>query len=60
MLRTRMNGHDDVLERLVRLEKKLDMLIQALAEDVEEDDEPGFDLDGNPCGAARDPSEPLS
>lgn len=59
MLRTRMNGPDEVLARLDRIEKKLDLLLEFMAEEDDED-EPQFDLDGNPAGAPRDPSESLS
>lgn len=50
---------DEIIERLRRIEVKLDFLIRCLAEE-EECDEPQFDLDGNPSGAPRNPSEPLS
>jgi hypothetical protein len=45
-------------EQLDRIEAKLDMLIQALAED-DDDDGPTHDLDGNPLPAARDENDVL-
>jgi hypothetical protein len=41
-----------------RMERKLDALLLALAQD-EQDDERGFDLNGDPLPAERDPSQPL-
>ena len=41
-----------------RIESKLDALLEALAEDGDED-QPSFDLDGSLLGEARDLSEPL-
>lgn len=47
----------DLDARMVRIEEKLDFLIGCLADEEEEE---AFDLDGNPAGHERDPSEPLS
>lgn len=55
-----MSSTDDILERLERIEKKLDFFIQVLSADDEDEDEPRTDLDGNPSGAPRDTSQPLS
>lgn len=48
-------GNDD---RLDRIEQKLDLLIAALAED-QEDQEQGFDLEGNELGKERDDTQSL-
>lgn len=44
-------------EKLDRIEAKLDALIEALAEDDEQEE--SFDLDGNPIGGQRDTTESL-
>lgn len=41
-----------------RIEAKLDRLLAALAED-EQDEPQGFDLEGQPMPAPRNPTEPL-
>lgn len=41
----------------IRMERKLDALLLALAE--EQDEEPGTDLEGHPLPRERDPHEPL-
>jgi hypothetical protein len=41
-----------------RMERKLDALLVALADDAQED-ERGVDLEGNALPAERDPNEPL-
>ena len=47
-------------EQLNRIEAKLDLLIQALTEELEqEDDSQPIDLNGNPYGRERDDSQPL-
>lgn len=47
-------------EQLNRIEAKLDLLIQALAEELEqEDDNQPTDLNGNPYGGERDDTQPL-
>jgi hypothetical protein len=43
--------------QLDRIEAKLDALIQALSE--EDQDQPGYDLNGNPLGIDRDESQEL-
>jgi len=45
-------------EQLDRIEAKLDRLLAALAED-EQDEPQGFDLEGQPMPAPRNPTEPL-
>jgi hypothetical protein len=44
-------------ETLARIERKLDVLIMALAED--DDDGPAFTLDGELIALDRDPAAPL-
>jgi len=44
--------------QLDRIEAKLNLLIQALAEEDQEF-EPGYDLNGNPLGIDRDESQEL-
>lgn len=46
-----------ILERLARIEAKLDTLLQALAESDE--DEPSITLDGDIVGAERDRTQSL-
>lgn len=41
---------------MLRVEGKLDALLQALAED---EDQPAFALDGSPIGGEREPGTPL-
>lgn len=50
---------DRILENQARIEAKLDALLDALAYEQEEDEEPAVDLDGNPAGGERDPNQPL-
>lgn len=45
-------------KQLDRIEAKLDALLEALAEDHEEEEQ-HFDLDGNPLPAERDQGQPL-
>lgn len=61
MLPTRLNpsAADEILQCLERIEKKLDFFIRCLDEEDDMSD-PLHDLDGNPAGAPRDASEPLS
>lgn len=49
---------EDIAARLDRIERKLDTLIAALAED-EEGEQPGSDLEGNPIPRERDQSQSL-
>lgn len=49
---------DQLDQRLARIEHKLDLLIEALAEE-EEAEGPTRDLEGNPLRGARHPLEPL-
>lgn len=46
-------------EKLDRIERKLDALIAALAEEEQGDDVPAVTLDGEQAGAERDSSQPL-
>lgn len=46
-----MNEQDRAM--LARIERKLDVLIVALADDGELDEEPDLDLDGGPTGRER-------
>lgn len=46
---------DEVLERLVRIEEKLNLILLAIAEE----DEPGKDLEGNPLPAERPENQTL-
>ena len=47
-------------EQLDRIEHKLDLLLQALAHEVEDEQaEKCFDLNGQPYGGARDDTQPL-
>ncbi len=48
---------DEVLSMLMRIERKIDALIEALAEDV--DDETVTDLDGKTVSAQRDQNQAL-
>lgn len=48
----------EVADRLARIEAKLDALLDALAED-EDEQEAGVDLDGNAVGGERDEGETL-
>jgi hypothetical protein len=44
----------------IRLEQKLDVLIEALsAEEIEDEDKPGLDLDGGALPRERDQSQAL-
>ncbi len=47
----------DVLDAVLRVERKLDVLIAAMGED--EDCKPGLTLDGEPAGGERDQSQSL-
>ena len=52
----------DILDRLARIEAKLDALLLALEDEcygTDDDDPPALTLDGEPCGLARDDSQPL-
>lgn len=50
----------DMKEQLDRIEEKLDALIDALAGEYEDEEEPvAFDLDGNPLPANREQGETL-
>lgn len=46
---------DEYLATLLRIERKLDILIKALAEE----DELELDLEGHPIGQQREPNQPL-
>lgn len=46
-------------ERLIRVEQKLDALIQALADECDDETEPKHDLEGNLIPPERDETEPL-
>ncbi|WMD23039.1 hypothetical protein RAS12_11895 [Achromobacter seleniivolatilans] len=43
----------------VRIEQKLDLLLEALAADDEQDESPAMTLDGELAGEARPEGEPL-
>ena len=49
---------DRIEARQVRIEEKLDLVLEALA-DGDADELPGMTLDGEPTGAARSEGEPL-
>lgn len=48
----------EFLAALLRIEEKLDILVDALLTE-EEQDVPAFDLDGNELGGQREPGTPL-
>lgn len=50
-----------MLDILARIERKLDILIEAIIEETDDQDNelPSMTLDGEPCGRARDDSQPL-
>ena len=51
---------DEVIERIDRIEHKLDLLLQMLAMEIEDEQvEQSFDLNGQAYGGARDDSQPL-
>jgi hypothetical protein len=51
---------DEVIERIDRIEHKLDLLLQMLAMEIEDEQaEQSFDLNGQAHGGARDDSQPL-
>jgi hypothetical protein len=45
--------------QLDRIERKLDALLDALAEEQEDEDQPSRTLDGQDAGQERDPLQPL-
>ncbi|WP_334159732.1 hypothetical protein [Achromobacter insolitus] len=49
---------DRIEARQVRIEEKLDLLLEALA-DGDQDELPGMTLDGEPAGVSRSEGEPL-
>ncbi|MBV7502087.1 hypothetical protein [Achromobacter sp. ACM05] len=48
-----------ISEQMARIEGKLDALIEALADEGEEMDQPDLTLDGEAVGGERDDSQPL-
>ncbi len=50
---------DRIEARQIRIEEKLDLLLEALAADGDQDELPGMTLDGEPAGEARPEGEPL-
>ncbi len=48
----------DVLEAVIRVERKLDILLEQLAEEDPEE-APELTLDGEPAGRERNPDVPL-
>jgi hypothetical protein len=51
---------DEVIERIDRIEHKLDLMLQMLAMEIEDEQaEQSFDLNGQANGGARDESQPL-
>ncbi|WP_165931093.1 hypothetical protein [Stenotrophomonas sp. ATCM1_4] len=46
-------------ERLERIERRLDALLAALADDAQDDEQVQLSLDGEPCGASRDQNRGL-
>lgn len=50
----------ELIERIERIEHKLDLLLHALAQEIEDEQaEQCFDLNGNAYDGARDESQPL-
>lgn len=50
---------DRLLENQARIEAKLDALLEALADEGEETEQPVLTLDGKAVGGERDDSQPL-
>jgi len=50
----------ELIERIDRIEHKLDLMLQMLAMEIEDEQaEQSFDLNGQAYGGARDDSQPL-
>jgi len=50
---------NQILQRLDFIDVKLDLLISAVMDEGDDDDEPGLDFDGTPNGAAREEGQSL-
>jgi hypothetical protein len=49
----------EVIERLDRIERLLSVLVEALANESDDDEPRGLDLEGNAIPSERNPNDPL-